>query len=103
MFYKGLMVYHLINVQGNLCQFHAQASRHFAKMHTYVLASSAKFFIHSFKIYMFFLKATAPGQVEELFGKRRSNVRRSARAAIGRHVPLENKGNIKCPNIIFNT
>ena len=34
---------------------------------------------------MLYVSATAPGQVEELFGKRKSSIRRSARATLGRN------------------
>ena len=34
---------------------------------------------------MLCVSATAPGQVEELFGKRKSSIRRSARATLGRN------------------
>ncbi len=41
--------------------------------------------VHKVLFLLLFL-ATAPGQVEDLFGKRKSLIRRSARATLGRHV-----------------
>ena len=39
----------------------------------------------AFKTCLLCVLATAPGQVEELFGKRKSSIRRSARATLGRN------------------
>ncbi len=47
-----------------------------------------------------FLAATAPGQVEDLFGKRKSMIRRSARAGLTRPSPGSDMKGGGCPVIV---